>query len=548
MPLRPALASPAASIEIGRARLVRAEPGDRERLGAALEIVTPGSIGLPRGAVLVVPRLRVAQLLSKRTGNDLFARAITEALAGALRSARRPGEAGSAEDSWLFEDDAEMAAAVIRAWLDAPTGPERTVAGIHLGEARSWWRRHILPDGRLLPRVVARLAEWRRAEPWLAVLEPSEVATALAAVSQAYGGDLPAIAFAGHASTPPAGRGRAGVRLRRETARLAEVCPEVRMTALPPAARSLLIVAMLAQRRPALLRSAGFGEALAALSQGAPPARRVRSGAPFDGPAGETPPEAPRPAPEWTPEEPQRTGREAQVPAHPPASPGVASDEPGEGLETAFGGLLFLVNALIALGIYGDFTRPQDGLAGLSPCGLLLRLGRRWFGQRFCADPIAALLRRLSRHDPRAFRPDPWRVPQDWLAPWPDAGPPVLCRDGARSTLWHAAGFPLRDAQPPRDCTAAAPVRRLPATDGARWVASLADYLAARLAAATGASDRRAAVRLVCLRPATVAVEHERIEACFDLEDHPLAIRIAGLDRDPGWVPAAAMTFVFRFQ
>ena len=210
MPLRPALASPAASIEIGRARLVRAEPGDRERLGAALEIVTPGSIGLPRGAVLVVPRLRVAQLLSKRTGNDLFARAITEALAGALRSARRPGEAGSAEDSWLFEDDAEMAAAVIRAWLDAPTGPERTVAGIHLGEARSWWRRHILPDGRLLPRVVARLAEWRRAEPWLAVLEPSEVAAALAAVSQAYGVDLPAIAFAGHASTPPAGRGRAG--------------------------------------------------------------------------------------------------------------------------------------------------------------------------------------------------------------------------------------------------------------------------------------------------------------------------------------------------
>jgi hypothetical protein len=38
------------------------------------------------------------------------------------------------------------------------------------------------------------------------------------------------------------------------------------------------------------------------------------------------------------------------------------------------------------------------------------------------------------------------------------------------------------------------------------------------------------------------------LEVGFSLETYPLEIRLAGLDRDPGWIPAAGRTVRFRFE
>jgi len=38
------------------------------------------------------------------------------------------------------------------------------------------------------------------------------------------------------------------------------------------------------------------------------------------------------------------------------------------------------------------------------------------------------------------------------------------------------------------------------------------------------------------------------LDLFFELSEHPLEIRLAGLDRDPGWVPAAGRFVRFHYQ
>jgi hypothetical protein len=88
----------------------------------------------------------------------------------------------------------------------------------------------------------------------------------------------------------------------------------------------------------------------------------------------------------------------------------------------------------------------------------------------------------------------------------------------------------------------------LPAAPRARWVACLRLYLEARTSRALGCADGSEAVATLCRRPARIAAEGERLEARFALDHHPLAIRLAGLDRDPGWIPAARRDFRYAFE
>jgi len=43
-------------------------------------------------------------------------------------------------------------------------------------------------------------------------------------------------------------------------------------------------------------------------------------------------------------------------------------------------------------------------------------------------------------------------------------------------------------------------------------------------------------------------VTPSRLDLHFSLAGHPLEIRLAGLDRDPGWVPAAGRTIAFHYE
>lgn len=183
----------------------------------------------------------------------------------------------------------------------------------------------------------------------------------------------------------------------------------------------------------------------------------------------------------------------------PPQIDGISvADEVLPPVITGHGGIFYLTNVALALGYYGDFTMPaQPGLA-LPVWDFLALVGRRFAGPLFDADPLAGLLAQLSCRPPdeppgKAFEP--------------------------------ADGKPLEV-----------------------WLDETESAVHERLVAAFGDRTREELVALVCNRAATVRTSRTRVDVTFVLGDHLIELRLAGLDRDPGWVPAGGRTLTFHYE
>jgi hypothetical protein len=225
---------------------------------------------------------------------------------------------------------------------------------------------------------------------------------------------------------------------------------------------------------------------------------------------------------------------------------------------TRLGGLFHLVHVAQRLGLYSDFATPGPTGIALDVWDFLTLVGRALLN-RPSRDPVWSLLAALAGRDPRAspgadFAPRTWRVPRAWLDPLPSAGPWRHAERDGRLLLLHPAGFAAVDA--PRAGLARAlreygVATALPAGDPgigqAGWVAHLAAYLRVRLGAALGVAPRRAA-RLLIVRPARVYVTDTSVDVVSDLADLAIEVRLAGLDRDPGYVPAAGRALRFHFE
>lgn len=247
-------------------------------------------------------------------------------------------------------------------------------------------------------------------------------------------------------------------------------------------------------------------------------------------------------------------------------------------VRTRFGGLFYLLNAALALGLYGDFTSPRKPGIALSPWDWLALVGRSWFGAELERDAVWPLLgdlagRRAGEATGQAFEaPQVWTVSDDWLAPWGEVATVSYGSTRSRLRLWHPAGFALFDG--PRDplrtpfaqarLLCAGSARLVPArlqrgapnagvTAGchgtARWMSWLLPYLNARLARALGRdSALTEVVALVCRHDAELRCSVARLDVRLSLATLPLPIRLAGLDRDPGWIPAAGRAVAFHFD
>jgi hypothetical protein len=234
---------------------------------------------------------------------------------------------------------------------------------------------------------------------------------------------------------------------------------------------------------------------------------------------------------------------------------------------TEYGGLFYLLNVALALNLYGDFTRPLHPGLALPIWDFLTLFGREWLGEALIADPFWRLLGRLAgreTHIPPGADFEPprsWRLPLDWLDAFPE-------RDGwrwnaanGRLVVYHPAGFYVVDV-PRRGETAKQLSRVLqpyavdavrdralkpPRTTDplARWVGWMAAYLNVRLARALGTADIGGALLRYSAR---LYVSSTELDIVFDLADMSLAARLAGLDRDPGWIPAAGRIIRFHFR
>ncbi|HET6972572.1 MAG TPA: hypothetical protein VFH96_01035 [Pyrinomonadaceae bacterium] len=78
------------------------------------------------------------------------------------------------------------------------------------------------------------------------------------------------------------------------------------------------------------------------------------------------------------------------------------------------------------------------------------------------------------------------------------------------------------------------------------WLTDLLPHIRARLHLALGIDDDLAEILLHHEAKITVSPTH--LDVFFSLSDHPIEIRLSGLDRNPGWVPAAGRFIAFHYD
>jgi hypothetical protein len=555
----------------------------RQKLERSLGAVDWTPPHLPPRAVLLVRRLVVGSHFAKAFGTS-----VTKALRQRAETARRPwvhSDAAAAE-AVVFADEAELIACLIRDWqrgLVAARWWWRAV--LRDASPEQWLRQHVLPRGEMLVPALSLLAPRKEVVTWVARLPDPDVRVAVAAVARACALPVSERSYdAVGKEITSAGIGsirRIGSHDVRWTdaadasEQLIAIVPEVQASTLGHEQRRFVAVVMAVIRAPSWARSREFANALASLdrledTRARLPIRRVgldrvdlpeprnEDPAPMvavsertndmQSPSLDDPTEAvaeiartstvtaqrassttrtraevPEPIQLLPVSESERLSRPAHqdrdplrrldavavVPvapsvddpvamewdrpqSDPRGEPDAAADSRAGRIETQYGGIFYLLNAWLVMGLYGDFTAPRAQNLALSPWNLLALVGRAWFGKRFAADPIWQVLADLAVRDP--------------------------------------------DDEPDRDSL-------LP--DG--WLDGHLDTLTARLQSALG-DDVNGIPEMVCRHHARIEITAAAVHVHLALCDLPLDLRIAGLDRDPGWIPAAGRAVSFHFD
>jgi hypothetical protein len=78
------------------------------------------------------------------------------------------------------------------------------------------------------------------------------------------------------------------------------------------------------------------------------------------------------------------------------------------------------------------------------------------------------------------------------------------------------------------------------------WLTDLLPHIRARLHLALGINDDLAEILFHHRAKVTITATH--LDVFFPLADHPIEIRLSGLDRNPGWVPAAGRFIAFHYD
>lgn len=248
-----------------------------------------------------------------------------------------------------------------------------------------------------------------------------------------------------------------------------------------------------------------------------------------------------------------------------------------EQLGTGCGGIFYLLNLAHYLELYGDITTPWIRDIPLGIWDFLALLGEKLIGDELRRDPLWLFLARLAgegdRWQPGAASalPENWRAPLEWLTPFEDGEAWSWSASAERLAVWHPAGFlvldvaleiedPSEQLRREMNSYAALSPRLAPgdmsdfarsepdSTAVNRWMEWLALYARARLQRALGLADPGEVGPALCRSRARVFVTTTHLDVVFSLADLLIEIRLAGLDRDPGWIPATGRIIRFHFE
>ncbi|PKN92447.1 MAG: hypothetical protein CVU44_15040 [Chloroflexi bacterium HGW-Chloroflexi-6] len=508
----------------------------RLRVENTLQAASLHPVGLPPSAILVIKQVadpRLGRLAASRpdyAATQNWARTFNLRVGRLAARAVRPLVQSVPPDAQavLFADWAELLACLALDWLDRSLW------------ARWWWR-SIFPRadlGRLiptafvesapdLPAALETLLRLGRAPDFARRLDAASAREMLLAVLRAF--DLPALERALFLPDPPRVEQE---RSRRQDVPVARnqpqdvavayhekkipertdpvarpenpfetIAPEASsMTGLLPEVRNLLGVALMLRRAPAVVRSEEFAVRLTAWQAAGSPLRaQMFPAAPAAGVSGSAQ------GGEDVPVALAENIRSAASPSRQPGGETIVSPAPlAQVTQTDFGGVFYLLNLVVYLEIYGDFTRPAQPGWDLSSWDLLSLLGGHWLGDEFKTDRLWLLLADLAGRDPQDPPGADFHPPPGWEAPF--------------------LQFGLLPDRP--------------------WLEQLAHILRARLALALGFDD----LPRLLSQPAQVFLASTRLDVHFSLAAHPLELRLAGLDRDLGWLPAAGYAIFYHFE
>jgi hypothetical protein len=593
-----------------RATGVRHDPlALRIRLGHMLSAADLQPTGLPRHAIACIRRFRHPLPLWRRSlAGGIhppldWERAMATALDQLVRKAARPGQnavPGNAE-AVVFADYAELLACLASDWCAGEAAIHWWWQSILRGQdvshaVRRAWRE--APE--YLPAALQHLAERGRAVRFAHALPSCEAYTLVQSITGRFA--LPELQAALEAGAQP-GRERGGKVLM--TDRPLQLVPQSASHAVPAAPpwqpwvpesmghglnfgqQCLLGVGLMLQRASGLVRAPSFALAVRRWSRAAqrpveppyPPLIELSEKAAVDtafsprlSPMGQV--IQPLPAEQRAPEQQFADAIASTPPLSSSRGPG-ALDSPDLQIETDLGGLFYLINVGLSLNLYSDFTTPASPGIALPVWDFVTLVGQKLVGEEVHADPVWGLLVHLSGRGEQAgpgadFEPpDIWRLPVEWLAPFPEE---AVCHwqgiDG-RLQVRHPAQFlvldvPLQPDDPARQlqCTlqdygADLTVESQPEpvaanTSGtaplARWLGWLMPYVRARLHRALQVLDADELAQILCTHHARVFVTATHVDITMALDALPIGVRLAGLDRDPGWVPAAGRFIAFHFE
>jgi hypothetical protein len=244
-----------------------------------------------------------------------------------------------------------------------------------------------------------------------------------------------------------------------------------------------------------------------------------------------------------------------------------------DSFQTRYGGIFYLLNLGLYLGLYRDFTESSQADIDLDIWDFIALLGLRFLGEQIKRDAVWDFLKSkaarggddddASNEFGRKFeRRRDWRMPLFWLETFPKNQRWSWKLTKKRLVIRHAEGFNVVDAArrgaAENQLEKEAEVYRglfseiemaeeTAPLKSQNWLKNLTEYLEKRLCQALGLDGCDELNAVLFEHRASVVVSATHLDITFSLADLPLEVRFAGIDRDPGWIPAAGKFVYFHF-
>jgi hypothetical protein len=238
--------------------------------------------------------------------------------------------------------------------------------------------------------------------------------------------------------------------------------------------------------------------------------------------------------------------------------------------QTRFGGVFYLLNLGLYLGLYHDFTESLSAEIDLNIWDFTALLGLEFLGEEIKTDAVWDFLKFAAQRENdeefgRGFnQSQDWRVPTEWLETFPKNQKWFFMETKKRLVIRHPEGFNIVDVarrgvaenqlkneleiyQNYYSEISQAGKKDLHSAKSKKWLKNLAEFLEKRLFQALNLQSARELNAILFERQADVTVSGTHLEITFGLADLPFEVRLAGIDRNPGWIPAAGKYVYFYF-